>query len=96
MSDSRCLAEGQDRSRYTEAALRSADAGALVTNVDSNGNVISTHNTWAIFDNACRLDAILSGNGETLAYPVLENHPQTVDVAEDTLAFYIKANFSCY
>ncbi len=73
--------------------LGAADAGALVTNVDASGNVIDTYNSWATFDNACRLDAILAGNGESLAYPELENHPQTVDVTEDTQAFYVKANY---
>ena len=77
-----------------EDFLGSADAGALVTNVDSNGNVIATYNSWATFDNTCRLNAILAGNGESLAYPVLGNHPQTVDVTEDTQALYVKANFA--
>ncbi|RZV35450.1 MAG: TonB-dependent receptor [Chromatiales bacterium] len=73
--------------------MSGADAGPLVTSVDSNGNVLNTYNSWAIFDNACRLDAILAGNDASLAYPELGNHPQTVDVSEDTLAFYVKANF---
>ncbi len=73
--------------------LSGADAGPLVTNVDSSGNALARYNGWAIFDNGCRLDAILAGNGETLRYPRLGNHPQTVDVTEETLAFYIKANF---
>ena len=73
--------------------LSSSDAGALVTSVDGNGNVLNSYNSWAIFDNACRLDAILAGNDASLAYPVLGNHPQTVDVSEDTLAFYVKANY---
>jgi len=73
--------------------MSAADAGALVTSVDSNGNVLDSYNSWAIFDNACRLDAILAGNDASLAYPELGNHPQTVDVSEDTLAFYVKANY---
>ncbi|GAB5458064.1 MAG: TonB-dependent receptor [Henriciella sp.] len=73
--------------------LDSADAGALVTNVDSTGAVIDTYNSWAIFDNNCRLEAILAGNGETLAYPVVELNPTTVDVEEETLAFYAMANY---
>ena len=73
--------------------LSASDAGALVTSVDGNGNVLDTHNSWAVFDNTCRLNAILAGNDATLAYPVLGNHPQTVDVSEDTQAFYLKANF---
>ncbi len=73
--------------------LNSADAGALVTNVNSSGGVIDSYNSWATFDNTCRLNAILAGNSETLAYPVLGNHPETVDVGEDTLAFYVKANY---
>ena len=81
------------RAFQEEGFLGSSDAGALVTNVDSNGNVQDSYNSWATFDNACRLNAILAGNNESLAYPVLGNHPQTVDVAEDTLAFYAKANY---
>ena len=74
--------------------LSSSGAGALVTSVDGNGNVLETYNSWAIFDNSCRLDAILAGNDASLAYPVLGNHPQTVDVTEDTQAFYVKANYA--
>ena len=73
--------------------LESASAGALVTSVDENGNDNGYDNNWAIFDNTCRLNAILAGNDASLAYPVLENHPQTVDVSEDAQAFYVKANF---
>ncbi len=73
--------------------LSSADAGGLVTNVDGSGNVLDTYNSWAIFDNTCRLNAILAGNNESLAYPELGNHPQTVDVAEDTLAYFVKVNY---
>ena len=73
--------------------MSAADAGALVTNVDGNGNVIGSYNSWAIFNNSCRLDAILAGNDASLAYPVLGNHPQTVDVSEDTQALYVKANY---
>ncbi len=73
--------------------LSASDAGALVTNHDGNGNVIAQYNNWAIFDNACRLNAILAGNGADLIYPELSNHPTTVDVTEETQAAYIKANF---
>lgn len=73
--------------------LSAADAGALVTSVDANGNVLDAYNSWAIFDNNCRLDAILAGNDATLAFPVLGNHPETVDVTEDAQAFYVKANY---
>ncbi len=73
--------------------LSGSNSGSLVTNVDASGNVINNFNGWAIFDNRCRLDAILAGNDAVLAYPELENHPQTVDVTEDTQAFYLKANF---
>jgi TonB-dependent receptor len=73
--------------------MSAADAGALVTNIDGSGNVLNTYNSWAIFDNACRLNAILTGNDASLAFPVLENHPETVDVTEETQAFYVKANY---
>ena len=76
-----------------EGFLGSADVGALVTSVDENGSVLDTYNSWATFDNTCRLNAILAGNDASLAYPVLGNHPQTVDVSEDTLALYVKANY---
>ena len=73
--------------------LTASDAGALVTNVDDSGTFLGSYNGWAVFDNNCRLNAILAGNDATLMYPELGNHPETVDVSEDTLAFYAKANF---
>jgi len=73
--------------------LGSSDAGPLVTSVDANGTVLDTYSSWGTFDNTCRLNAILAGNDESLAYPVLGNHPQTVDVSEDTQALYVKANY---
>ena len=73
--------------------MSAAGAGPLVTSVDANGNTLDTYNSWAIFDNTCRLDAILAGNDATLAFPELGNHPETVDVTEETQAFYVKANF---
>ena len=73
--------------------MSAADAGPLVTNIDGTGSVIDTYNGWAIFDNTCRLNAILAGNDATLAYPELGNHPETVDVTEDTQALYVQANY---
>jgi len=73
--------------------MSAADGGPLVTSFDGNGNVIDTYNSWAIFDNACRLDAILAANDASRAFPVLGNHPETVDVTEETQAFFVKANF---
>jgi len=73
--------------------LSAAGAGALVTSVDPSGLVLGSYNDWAIFDNACRLNAILAGNDATLEFPMLDNHPETVDVTEDVLAFYVKANY---
>ena len=73
--------------------MSAADAGPLVTNIDGNGSVIDTYNGWAIFDNTCRLNAILAGNDAPLAYPELGNHPETVDVTEDTQALYVQANY---
>lgn len=73
--------------------LDSSDATPLVTSVDGSGNPVATYNSWAIFDNSCRQDAILAANGATLSYAELGNHPETVDVEEDTQAFYVKANY---
>jgi TonB-dependent receptor len=79
---------------FPESSYMSASgARPLVTSIDANGNTLDTYNSWAIFDNACRLDAILTGNDATLAFPELGNHPETVDVTEETQAFYVKANF---
>ncbi len=73
--------------------LSGADIGAIVRENDDDGGFVAFRNRWATFDNACRLNAILAANGETLAYPELGNHPQTVDVTEDVTALYLKANF---
>ena len=73
--------------------LSASDAGALVTSVDGSGNVLDTYNSWAIFDNTCRLNALTAGNGASLAYPTPGIHPTTVDVTEETQAFYLKGNF---
>ena len=79
---------------FPESSYMSASgARPLVTSIDANGSTLDTYNGWAIFDNACRLDAILTGNDATLAFPELGNHPETVDVTEETQAFYVKANF---
>ncbi|MBT8084017.1 MAG: TonB-dependent receptor plug domain-containing protein, partial [Woeseia sp.] len=58
--------------------LDSADIGPVLTSVDSSGNVLATYNTWATFDNTCRLNALVAGNSAFPTYPELENHPQTV------------------
>ena len=72
----------------------SSASDSLVTQIDGSGNVVSTTNSWATFDNSCLLDYILTAEGETFAYPDQEyGNSATTDVTEKTLAFYAMANF---
>ncbi len=79
---------------FPESDFLSSASGALVTQVDGTGNVVSTTNSWATFDNACLLDYILDANGASLQYPDQEyGNNGTTDVTEMTTAFYAMANF---
>ncbi len=80
---------------FAESGFLSSASDALVTQIDSDGNVVSTTNTWAVFDNQCLVDYILAENGETsLVYP--DSDPDSLDntnVLETTLAGYVMANY---
>jgi TonB-dependent receptor len=79
---------------FAESDFLSSASDSLVTQIDGSGNVVSTTNSWATFDNSCLLDYILTAEGETFAYPDQEyGNSATTDVTEKTLAFYAMANF---
>lgn len=82
-------------STFSESDFLSSASGALVTQTDSaTGNVVGTSNSWAVFDNQCLLNYILSEEGATFAYPDQEyGNNSTTDVTEKTTAFYAMANF---
>ncbi|OLF75253.1 hypothetical protein AWH62_05365 [Maricaulis sp. W15] len=80
--------------------------GPLITNVDSAGNVITdgTGNSWVTFDPLCLAEAIL-GRAPNIpdASDVFltsaemgtgQNPLQIVDVAEETIAAYLQADFA--
>ncbi|BFM10125.1 hypothetical protein R50072_02780 [Simiduia litorea] len=78
--------------------------GNLITNVDSNGDVISqgTGSSYAAFNNQCFSNAVieLANVGVdpedlvSFAYPDVElANPGTIDVTEKTFAAYAMANF---
>ncbi|MDN3638270.1 TonB-dependent receptor [Simiduia curdlanivorans] len=79
--------------------------GPLITNVDSNGNVIAegTGSTFATYDNQCFSDAMIelhnanpanANNQFTTAYPEVElRNPNSINVTETTVAAYAMANF---
>lgn len=79
---------------FYESDFLDSASGALVTQIDGTGSTVGTSNSWAIFDNACLVDYILTAEGETFAYPDQEyGNNGTTDVTEDTTAFYAMANF---
>lgn len=76
--------------------LSSVSSGPLFTSVDLSGgtNTAGTGSSWATLDMQCLSDAILAGNGATLAFPELDpEDSRNTDVTEKTLAAYIKANY---
>ncbi|MGI9345291.1 MAG: TonB-dependent receptor [Gammaproteobacteria bacterium] len=75
--------------------LGSVSDGALVTNVDVDGNVLGSSNGWAIFDNQCLSEVIAAAHADgSLAYPALpDNDAEVTDVTETTFAAYAKLDF---
>ncbi|MBU2879472.1 MULTISPECIES: TonB-dependent receptor [Aliiglaciecola] len=76
--------------------LSGVSDGDIVTNVDSDGNVISsgTGNSWATYDNVCFSQALTSAGGVEFGYPDVEYENQgTIDVTEKTTAAYMMANY---
>ncbi|AFU99272.2 TonB-dependent receptor [Simiduia agarivorans] len=76
--------------------LHRVSDGNLITNVDSNGNVIEegTGNSYAAFDNQCFANALTAANGVDFVYPEVEFlNPGTTDVTETTYAAYVMADY---
>ncbi len=70
-----------------------ANGETLITNVDDNGNVISsgTGDTWATFDPLCLVREFVGG--VVPPWPTPQPSVQNVDVEENTLAGYLQANY---
>ncbi|WP_158966413.1 TonB-dependent receptor [Paraglaciecola sp. L3A3] len=79
---------------FPESGFLSSVTGGqpLITNVDSDGNVIEqgTGNAFASFDPLCLASAVI---GDTPVYPEAEQTLANVDVEEKTKAVYIQADF---
>jgi TonB-dependent receptor len=76
--------------------LSNVSDGDLITNVDSEGNVIAsgTGSSWATYDNTCFSQAIVASQGGEFAYPELEyENSGTIDVTEKTNSAYVMANY---
>ncbi|MEP4890098.1 MAG: TonB-dependent receptor [Aliiglaciecola sp.] len=76
--------------------LSGVSDGDLVTNVDSDGNVIGsgTGSSWATYDNVCFSQAVAASGGVAFGYPDVEYENQgTIDVTEKTTAAYFMANY---
>lgn len=71
--------------------------GDIVTNVDSDGNVIAsgTGSSWATYDNVCFSQAVAGSNADgVFAYPEVEyENAGTIDVTEKTTSVYLMANY---
>tara|TARA_R110000751_G_scaffold116604_1_gene216234 strand:- start:30953 stop:33919 length:2967 start_codon:yes stop_codon:yes gene_type:complete len=81
-------------SSFPESGFLSAVTGGqpLITNVDSQGNVIAqgTGNAFASFDPLCIATAVIGG---TPVIPEPEQTVANVDVQEETFAAYIQADY---
>jgi TonB-dependent receptor len=87
------IARCQNDSFPESGFLSSVTGGqALITNVDSSGNVIAagTGNGFATFDPLCLAEAVIGG---TPVYPEPEQTLANVDVEEKTSALYIQAEY---
>lgn len=68
----------------------------IITNVDSNGNVIGggTGSSWATYDNLCFSQALVASQGGEFLYPEVEyENAGTIDVTEETTAAYLMASY---
>lgn len=81
-------------SSFPESGFLSGVTGgqALITNVDSSGNVIAqgTGNTYATFDPLCLAQAVTGG---TPVFPEAEQTLANVNVEEETTAVYLQADY---
>lgn len=76
--------------------LSSVSDGDLLTNVDSDGNVIDsgTGSSWATYNNVCFSQGLVASQGGEFGYPDVEYENQgTIDVTEETSSAYIMANY---
>lgn len=74
--------------------LSSVREGALVTNVSSDGTVLSERNSWATFDPNCIAEGVLGFAGIPFQIPdLMEEISSTTDVTETTLAGYVMATY---
>lgn len=84
-------------SSFPESGFLSSVTGgqALITNVDSSGNVIAqgTGNAYASFDPLCIATAVI---GATPVFPQPEKTVANVDVEEETFAAYIQADYDTF
>lgn len=75
------------------AFLESIRSGDLFTFLDSDGNVTGSSNSFASFDTTCLVEGVVDAFGADVVIPDLEPGSSTIDVTEDTLAFYAQANY---
>ena len=77
--------------------LSSVSDGDIVTNIDSDGNVVAsgTGSSWATYDNVCFSQAVAGSNADgVFAYPEVEyENAGTIDVTEKTTSVYLMANY---
>lgn len=73
--------------------LASVRKRPLFTTVDSNGNTVSTSNSWASFDTVCMVNGVAEAFGAETVFPKLTPNSSTIDVTEDTIAAYVQADY---
>lgn len=77
--------------------LSSVSDGDIVTNIDSDGNVVAsgTGSSWTTYDNVCFSQAVAGSNADgVFAYPEVEyENAGTIDVTEKTTSVYLMANY---
>lgn len=77
--------------------LSSVSDGDIVTNIDSDGNVVAsgTGSSWATYDNVCFSQAVAGSNADgVFAYPEVEyENAGTIDVTEKTTSVYLMVNY---
>ncbi|ALM89233.1 MULTISPECIES: TonB-dependent receptor [Alteromonas] len=68
--------------------------GDLITNVDSDGNVIGGGSSWATYDNVCFSQAVVASQNGEFGYPDVEyENSGTIDVTEKTNSAYVMASY---
>lgn len=74
--------------------LEDERAGDLITVSTTDGSSVQGFNEWATFDFDCLANAITTNYGGASAIQLLEDITSgTIDVTEDTVAFYLQADF---